>query len=415
MRVNTPRYQPPRYRVILLFLALCCAVGSALPWPNTADATSPSGPVGGDRMGTTGTVSTSAGKPLPSDLTGTSYVIADVTSGKVLAAKKPHWRNEPASILKTLTALTVLRNIPLDTKVAPVASDLKVECTCVGLTAGKQYTVDALLNALLMRSGNDVANVLARAGGGKEKFLALMNKTAQQLQAYDIRAKTPSGLNVEGQTASAYDMALVLRAGLADPRFRKYLSTRTYDFGPVGGPTKRLSTQNELAKLGYDGQIGSKNGWTTPAGHTFTAAAKRGERTLQVTILHANRAAGDEAAALLDWGFSLPESADGVGTLVNPSTNAPSASSGPTSTPEPTPSGAAADQVSAPPSAPANAPAPATTGMISAGNDVSQPRVTIQAGLSVGAIGLAGLALLPGRRPPKTRHAPSREPGRERH
>ncbi len=82
-------------------------------------------------------------------------------------------------------------------------------------------------------------------------------------------------------------MALVLRAGLADPRFLQYFSSTTFSFGPVGGPSRPLESQNELWHLGFSGEIGAKkNGWTTPAGHTFAAAAQRGGRTLIVTMLN---------------------------------------------------------------------------------------------------------------------------------
>lgn len=381
-----------RRRAILLLAALCCAVAAAYPWPATA-VTQP-GPIGGAQLGTANEVHTG---PPPPSINATAYVVADATTGQVLAARRAHWRNEPASILKTLLTLTIVRNVPLDKQVVVDAADLDVECTCVGLTAGRAYTVDALLHALLMRSGNDVANVLATATGSRARTLQLMNATATSLGAYDINALTPSGLNTPGQAASAYDMALVLRAGLADPRFVRYFASTTYAFGPVGGPTRKLESQNELWHLGFAGTIGSKNGWTTPAGHTFAAAARRGGRTLVVTMLNDSRPAGSDTAALLNWGFAVPATAAGVGSLI------------------PAPADVAAAQrarqamIEAQNRAKANSitehPEPAPAPPASQG-----PNLTLQSGFSVGAIGLAGIALLPGRRPRRKapiRRAPS--------
>ncbi|WP_163508698.1 D-alanyl-D-alanine carboxypeptidase family protein [Fodinicola acaciae] len=371
-----------RRRAILLLAALCCAVAAAYPWPATAD-TQP-GPIGGAQLGTTNEVH--AGSQPPS-VGATAYVVADATTGKVVAANRAHWRNEPASILKTLLTLTIVRNVPLDKQVVVNAADLNVECTCVGLTAGRSYTVDSLLHALLMRSGNDVANVLATATGSRAKTLQMMNATAASLGAYDINALTPSGLNTPGQAVSAYDMALVLKAGLADPRFVRYFASTTYAFGPVGGPTRRLESQNELWHLGYAGTIGAKNGWTTPAGHTFVAAARRGERTLIVTMLNDNRPAGSDAAALLDWGFSVSPAAAGVGSLI------------------PAPADVAAAQrarqamIEAQNAAKANSMAGRPEQQTAPPAKPEGPNVTLQSGFSVGAIGLAGIALLPGRRP----------------
>ncbi|GAA1686101.1 hypothetical protein GCM10009765_39320 [Fodinicola feengrottensis] len=380
--------------------ALCCAIGAAIPWPGAATADIRTGPIGGSLMGTTGEVHASNSAPPPA-MDASAYVVADATTGNVLAAKQPHWRNEPASILKTLLTLTIVRNVPLDKQVVVNAADLNVECTCVGLTPGRSYTVDALLHALLMRSGNDVANVLAEATGSRAKTLQLMNATAASLGAYDINALTPNGLNTPGQAVSAYDMALVLRAGLADPRFLQYFSSTTFSFGPVGGPSRPLESQNELWHLGFSGEIGAKNGWTTPAGHTFAAAAQRGGRTLIVTMLNDDHPAGADAAALLNWGFGLSASAGAVGSLV----------------PAPADVAQAQQARAAANAAKANTIQQHANAQTTPGRPTKTPppgsNVSVQSGFSLGAVGLAGIALLPGRRRPKKRRRNSR-PTRER-
>ena len=79
---------------------------------------------------------------------------------------------------------------------------------------GKLVPLEAMLNGLLIVSGNDAADALAETNGSLAKTLADMNKEAKKLQAYDTVAKTPNGLDKPGQRSSAYDLALIARAGL---------------------------------------------------------------------------------------------------------------------------------------------------------------------------------------------------------
>ena len=114
-----------------------------------------------------------------------------------------------------------------------------------------------------------------------------MNAEARRLQAYDTVAKTPSGLDKPGQLTSAYDLALISRAGLADPDFRRYVSTRLADFPAPRGKTYQIANHNRL--LGrYKGMIGVKNGWTSKARASFVGAAKRDGHTI-IVVDHAAR------------------------------------------------------------------------------------------------------------------------------
>src|SRR5512144_1861293 len=144
-----------------------------------------------------------------------------------------------------------------------------------------------------------------------------MNERARQLGALDTVARTPSGLDVAGQTSSAYDLALIARAGLGLPEFRRYVATRRADFPAPGGRRFEIYTHNRLL-VRYPGALGVKNGFTSTARASFVGAARRGDRTLVVTLLRAQPRVWDEAARLLDWGFTAGARARPVGTLVEP-------------------------------------------------------------------------------------------------
>jgi D-alanyl-D-alanine carboxypeptidase (penicillin-binding protein 5/6) len=403
----------PAGRIAALVLAAACAAGTVAAAPGAAVAADP---LGGPAMGTSGTRHVHGAKAFPNTyVKARAFVVADLGTGAVYAARRPHHELKPASTIKTLTALTILRNVPLDTKVKMTSAVRGAECSCVGLQRGKTYTVNALLHALIMRSGNDAAELLAMSTGSRARTLTLMRNTARELRALDTYAVTPSGLDRsgDGQHTSAYDLALIQRAAFADPRFRKIMATRTFSFGPVGGPTKKLVTQNELYHMRYRGEIGSKNGWTRAAQQTFVAAATRGGRTLVVTLMHNDKGIAKQAKALLDWGFALPAAPRSIGTLVPPRTPKPTATPTATATPSRAVSaGAAAKTVQQPAQTtrPARTTQPAQTVTASPSASPSpepsaEPtpagglQVPVQTSLSLGAIGFAGLALFPRRRP----------------
>ena len=167
-------------------------------------------------------------------VTVASYVLADLDTGAVLAARAPHERQRPASTLKVLTSLVVLARLDPDTVVDGTAEDLRVDGSKVGIGPGGHYTVRQLLQGLLLNSGNDAADALARALGGDAAAVAAMSETARGLGALDTRPATLSGLDGPGMATSAYDLALLFRVAMRDPLFAATTATRTVPFPGYG-------------------------------------------------------------------------------------------------------------------------------------------------------------------------------------
>jgi D-alanyl-D-alanine carboxypeptidase (penicillin-binding protein 5/6) len=166
-------------------------------------------------------------------------------------------------------------------------------------------------------SGNDAADALAEAGGGVRHTVRLMNDEARHLQALDTVARTPSGLDAPGEHTSAYDLALIARAGLAMPDFRHYISIVKSSLPAPHHKHFQIYTHNQLLTT-YRGTIGVKNGYTVAASGTYIGAATRGGHTLIVTLLHAQPYFWDEARSLLNWGFRAEGHVLPIGTLVGP-------------------------------------------------------------------------------------------------
>jgi len=240
----------------------------------------------------------------------------------VLAARDPHGRYYPASTLKTLTLLTLMPLLDPNRVVVGTAEDENMEGSRVGLVQGGQYPVSLLFQALILQSGNDAANALARAAGGVDVTVAAMNETARSIGAFDTVAGTPSGLDVAGQSSSPYDLALIFRALISAPATAAVLATPTAQLPPVQGrnPGFQIQSQNPL-RTTYAGDLGSKTGFTNAARHTFVTAAERGGRRLVVSIMDSENKPvmpPVQAARLLDWGFTVPAASSGVGRLVSP-------------------------------------------------------------------------------------------------
>lgn len=276
-------------------------------------------PVGGARLGARGEPVVDAGPGVPDlpAIEAVSWLIADADSGDVLAARNAHDRRPPASTIKLLTALALLPDIDRGTTYVATEQVARIEGSRVGLVPDERYSISDLEHGLLLASGNDAAYALAELAGGTDAALEKMNAAATRLGAYDTVAKTPDGMDDPGQLSSAYDLALIGRAVLADDALAGLTRTRTYDFPGLDGETFQIQNQNRL--LGsYDGAVGLKTGFTSEAGHTLVAAAERDGIRLVATVLDAEGRAEPLAAELLDWGFAATGTTEPVGTLVTP-------------------------------------------------------------------------------------------------
>lgn len=280
--------------------------------------------VGGPALATPG-LAVAAGTPKPPGVSATSWLVADLDTGAVLGGCGPHEYATPASVQKLLLTATVLPKLDPKQVITVTRGDLDFEqgSSAVGLLLNGRYSIETIWLGLLLNSGNDAANVLARLAGGPAGVagtVKAMNEQARQLGALQTHAVTPSGLDAPGQFTSAYDLALIARACFAQEAFRRYEVTERTQI-PAQPPKKGFQIQNDNTLIfRYPGAIGGKTGFTDLARHTYVGAAERNGRRLVVTLLGAEARplrGWQQGAALLDWGFSLPRDTS-VGRLVEP-------------------------------------------------------------------------------------------------
>ncbi|MFI9385098.1 D-alanyl-D-alanine carboxypeptidase family protein [Kutzneria sp. NPDC052558] len=278
----------------------------------------PADPVGGDQLGKCGFVlPPDAATAPPSEVNAASWVLADLDTGAVLAAKDPHARQRPAALIKVLLAMVALNDLKPNTPVLITQEDVDAAkgYSAVGVPAGGKFTVTQLVEAMLLKPGNDVPNALARALGGVPKTLDLMNAAAKQMGALDTRVATPGGLDGPGMSTSAYDLALIYRHAMQMPAFADAAAVKSVTLGGVA-----VHNTDSLLTT-YAGAITGISSNTTDAHSTNLSSAGKAGHRLVAVLLRGETTAFPmyrQSSKLLDYGFALTAAnVHQVGVLVD--------------------------------------------------------------------------------------------------
>lgn len=164
----------------------------------------------------------------------------------------------------------------------------------MGLQVGEELPLRCLLYGLMLESGNDAANVIARhVSGSVPQFLQEMNEFVQELGCRNTRLFTPHGLPHPEHVISAHDMATLTRRALQYPEFREIVQSVRYERpGTHVQPPRDMNQFNALIKPGpfyYPKAIGVKTGYTTASGYTLVGAAEDNNRKLIAVVLGCER------------------------------------------------------------------------------------------------------------------------------
>jgi serine-type D-Ala-D-Ala carboxypeptidase (penicillin-binding protein 5/6) len=231
-------------------------------------------------------------------------ILEDLDTGQILFEKRPNMRRPIASLTKIMTAMVTLRSAKLSEVAVASARADAAGGSELGLRPGERAAVKDLLYALLLQSSNDAAVALAEhVAGSVEAFVGRMNERAEEMGLRNTRFFSPNGLDDRGYS-TARELAAITRAAYAFPSFGRIARTRMWAVPSPAGPARHIQNRNALLWL-YEGAIGVKTGFTTPAGHCLVAAARRGDRALMAVVLQdpADVQMFDDAAALMNYGF----------------------------------------------------------------------------------------------------------------
>ncbi|NUR84508.1 MAG: D-alanyl-D-alanine carboxypeptidase [Nonomuraea sp.] len=222
----------------------------------------------------------------------TSAYVVD-SDGTVHFRKRETRRVPVASLVKVMTAYVVLREGRLTDTITVTAADVKHAtsngATTAALRKGERLTTRDLLYGLMLPSGADAANALARQyGPGKTAFVTKMNRAARSLGLTGTRYTNPDGLPTpaNGGYSTAVDQVKLAQRALNDPIFRAIVGSKVHKVAKTA--VHRAHTWRNSNKLldRAEGVLGVKTGYTNAAQYCLLFAGERNGRRVVGVLLH---------------------------------------------------------------------------------------------------------------------------------
>ncbi len=213
-------------------------------------------------------------------------LVMDAETGEVLYTSNGNESRIPASLTKMMTLYLLFERlesgeINLRTRFRASAYAVSQDPTKLDLEVGNTITAEDAVRALIIRSANDVAVVIAEGiGGTEERFARLMTQRARKLGMTHTTFFNASGLPHPRQRTSARDMAILARALMKDfPQYFHYFSEESFTYGGV-----LYDTHNKLV-TDFPGTNGIKTGYTRASGFNLTSSVERNGRRVIGVIL----------------------------------------------------------------------------------------------------------------------------------
>ena len=261
-------------------------------------------------------------------ITAQTGIVADADTGYIYYQKGCHTKMYPASITKIMTGILAVEK-GKDADKITVSDDaikqIPSGCAGVNLVAGERLTQEEALYTMFLRSANDSANVLAlHIGGTMSGFVTMMNKRAKELGTTDTHFANANGLPDTNNVTSAYDMALITKKAVEEPKLMKYFGAASYTMPATNksgktfyGTLHRMMVKDSYYK--YSGVIAGKTGWETMSEHTLVTVAKQRGRTLICVLMKSpgKYSIYNDTITLFNYCFALPSSGSSSSSAVH--------------------------------------------------------------------------------------------------
>ena len=251
-------------------------------------------------------------------INSTRYIVIDANTGHVFAQRGAQDQVAIASLTKVFTAVQALEMAPLDTIIttsdfdlrAPDGTYMGTNGTLMGFGVNEEYTLEDMLYGMLLPSGNDAANAIARSLGARpgdsdeeatQHFMDLLNQRIADMGLANTHLITPSGWGVEGHYSSAADVAAFNRFVMHYPRLLEIMGTQSYT---TSNDLITVSNSNRSLNL-YPSVTAGKTGYDWEAGYCLINFASRDNATMIAVTLDGVAPDDwyDDNATLLDYGF----------------------------------------------------------------------------------------------------------------
>ncbi len=256
-----------------------------------------------------------AGWPKGPTVSARSAILMELETGTILYAKNIHNKEYPASITKILTTLIASEECAMDEMVTfskDAIFDIDRGSNHIALDVGEAITVEQCLNAILIRSANEVSLGIAEhiSGGSWEDFGPIMNERAKELGALNSHFYNPNGLPHEDHYTTAYDMAMIGRAFFSNEILCNITTTRKLHIPPSDTQPDDIIEYNQMSlidggKYEYEYLVGCKTGYTNDARSTLVSCAEKdGLKLICVVMRDENPYQYEDTIALFDYGFA---------------------------------------------------------------------------------------------------------------
>ena len=245
-----------------------------------------------------------------------SAILMEAETGTVLYAKNIHQKQYPASTTKILTALIATEQCQMDEMVTfshDAVFDTPRDSSHIAMDVGQAITMEQCLNAILIRSANEVPFAVAEHITGTsdwQVFADMMNQRAKELGCLNSHFVNPNGLPDENHYTTAYDLAMIGRAFFANEMLCQISLTRRLEI-PASDTLPQAKVEiNQMAIIpggayAYEYLIGCKTGYTNAARSCLVSAAERDGMKLICVVMHDESPYQyEDTIALFDYGFS---------------------------------------------------------------------------------------------------------------
>ena len=254
-----------------------------------------------------------------------SYLVFDVENHQILSEKRADLILYPASLTKVMTLYLTLDAIRkgqlnLDSKLKFSAYAQEVskvnKVNTLRVKEGDQMTVRQAIEAIVTRSYNEAAVLLAEGVAGDEwKFVALMNQKARELGMFNTSFRNASGLHEDGQYTTSYDLArLVIAIKKEFPKYYHFFAQKKFQYRG-----QEYENHNKFV-MEYQGAEGMKTGFTKASGYNLISVARRGETRISSIVMSCADTQRRYLLTkyLLDEGFKNSKSKDLFTTKILP-------------------------------------------------------------------------------------------------
>lgn len=249
-------------------------------------------------------------------VTAESAILMEVDTGTILYSKNIHQREYPASTTKILTTLIATEQCSLDEVVTfsyDAVFDTPRDSNHIAMDVGQQLTMEQCLNAILIRSANEVSFAVAEHITDTTDwsvFAEMMNERAKELGCLNSNFVNPNGLPDENHYTTAYDLAMIGRSFFANEMLCKITLTRRLEI-PASDTIPQTKLENNNMQIipggtyAYENIVGCKTGYTNAARFCLVSCAEKdGMRLICVVMRDESPMQYEDTISLFNYGFS---------------------------------------------------------------------------------------------------------------